>query len=86
LQYFDDVFLYKPACDLAQGHDLALLQAPPVCIFGKHTEPVPLNFGTHDGTFPLGNIASHFLVGLIQAQGISWLLMASFFRSFGLSS
>jgi hypothetical protein len=70
------------ACDLAQGHDLGLLQAQPVRNLVQYSEPVPLN----DRVFAFGNIASHFSAGLIWAQGISWLLMVSFFHSFGLSS
>lgn len=64
----------------------ALLQAPPVWYLVQHSESEPLNFGMPGGTLPLGKIASHFSFGLILAHGRSWVLVASFFRSFGFSS
>jgi hypothetical protein len=64
----------------------ALLQAPPVWYLVQHSQLVLLNMGTPCGTLPLGKIASHFSSTFIWAQGKSWLLTASFFRSFGLSS
>ncbi len=64
----------------------ALLQAPLVWYLVQHSQLVSLNMGTPCGTLRLGKIASHFSSALIRAQGKSWLLTASFFRSFGLSS
>ena len=86
LQYFEAVLSSKAAWDFARGHMSALLHAPPVWYLVQHSESVLLNFGMPGGTLPLGKIASHFSFGLILAHGRSWVLVASFFRSFGFSS